>query len=184
MGSRYAIPVAYLGDVSQASTVADSIQFHHRILVVQFLNHEFRVSNHTTALSNINGILPVWDKPTVFNATARDPAGRNRVLQDVASTRVLQSLFAATLVCLSVNWFLMRNVDIVPRSLTSIANWMALLADGNLDDSSPPNVEQMPLNQISRWYYGQDAVFYLGYKQSPVNGKIVLGIYVVSRPVA
>ncbi|KAI0904404.1 hypothetical protein F4823DRAFT_634435 [Ustulina deusta] len=86
MGSRYAIPVSYLGDASQASTVADSIQFHHRILVAQFLNHEFRVSNHTTALNNINGILPVWDKPTVFNTTARDPAGRNRVLQDVAST--------------------------------------------------------------------------------------------------
>ncbi len=78
----------------------------------------------------------------------------------------------------------MRNVDIVPRSPTSIANWMALLADGNLDDFLPPNVEQMPLNEISRWYFGQDAVLYLGYRQSPVNGKTVLGIYVVSRPVA
>lgn len=179
--SRYAIQTSYLGDSSKVSAVVDSIQFHHRIMLVQLLDQQWRYPNRTSADSAGPKILPVWDKPTVFNATARDPGGRSRVVVDMASTRVLQSLFAATLVCLGVNWFLMRNIDIIPRSPTSIANWIALLADSNLYDVLPPNAGQMPLDQISRWYFGQDAVFYLGFRKSPVSGKEVLGIYVVSQ---
>ncbi|KAI1159150.1 hypothetical protein F5B18DRAFT_664728 [Nemania serpens] len=167
--SRYAIQTSYLGDSSKVSAVVDSIQFHHRIMLVQLLDQQWRYPNRTSADSAGPKILPVWDKPTVFNATARDPGGRSRVVVDMASTRVLQSLFAATLVCLGVNWFLMRNIDIIPRSPTSIANWIALLADSNLYDVLPPNAGQMPLDQISRWYFGQDAVFYLGFRKSPMN---------------
>ncbi|KAI0533849.1 hypothetical protein GGR58DRAFT_485108 [Xylaria digitata] len=58
---------------------------------------------------------------------------------------------------------------------------MALLADGNLDDFLPRSAGQMPLDRISRWYFGQDAVFYLGFRKSPVSGREVLGIYVVSQ---
>ncbi|KAF2967504.1 hypothetical protein GQX73_g6066 [Xylaria multiplex] len=173
--SRYAIPVSYLGDTSKVSAVVESIQFHHRILAVQILDQQWRFQNR-----NLSDSLNL-DIPTVLNATARDPSGRNRVVQDVVATRVLQSLLSATLVCLGVNWFLMRNVDVVPRSPTSIANWMALLADGNLDDFLPRDAGQMPLDKISRWCFGLDAVFYLGFRKSPVSGKDVLGIYVVSR---
>ncbi|RWA08297.1 hypothetical protein EKO27_g6811 [Xylaria grammica] len=180
-GSRYAIPTSYLGDASKVSAVVDSIKFHHSIILVQLLDQQWRYDNRTSVESQDPDIRPVWDRPTVFNATARDPHGRSRVVQDVVSTRVLQSLLAVTLVCLGVNSFLMRNVDVVPRSPTSIANWIALLADGNLYDFLPPNAGHMPLDQISRWYFGQDAVFYLGFRKSPVSGKKVLGIYVVSQ---
>ncbi|KAI3318739.1 hypothetical protein HD806DRAFT_548883 [Xylariaceae sp. AK1471] len=175
--SRYSMPISYLGDASRAPEVVDSIQFHHRIIVVQVLDQLWRYDNQTSA----GHYLPVWDKPTIFNATARDPYGHNRLVQDVVSTRVLQSLLSTALICLGVNWYLMRNVDIVPRSPTTIANWMALLADGNLENFLPQNTAQMPLRQISRWYFGQDAVFYLGHRKSHVSGKESLGIYVVSQ---
>ncbi|KAJ8132631.1 hypothetical protein O1611_g981 [Lasiodiplodia mahajangana] len=176
--SRYPIPASYLGDASKASTVVDSIQFHHRIILAQVLDQLWRYDNHTSAGS----YLPVWDKPTVFNATARDPNGRNRVIQDIVSTRVLQSLLSTALICLGMNWYWMRNsTDVVPRSPTTIANWMALLGDGNLNEFLPQAAAQMPLGEISRWYFGQDAVFYLGRRKSPVSGTEVLGIYVVSQ---
>ncbi|KAI0197943.1 hypothetical protein F4808DRAFT_452303 [Astrocystis sublimbata] len=179
--SRYAIPISYLGDASKVSAVIESIQLHWRIFVVQVLDNEFRFGNKTSAKSTNKNLRPVWDEPKAFNATARDPSGRNRVVQDAASTRVLQSLLAVVLVCLSINWYLMRNVNVVPRSPTSIANWMALLADGNLRDFLPPNAAHMSLDNISRWHFGQDALFYLGFRKHPETGKEVLRIYVVSE---
>ncbi|GAW27204.1 hypothetical protein SAMD00023353_8400240 [Rosellinia necatrix] len=147
-------------------------------MLVQVLDQLWRYDNQPDGSS----YLPAWDAPTIFNATARDPNGQTRLVQDVTSTRVLQSLLSAALVCLGVNWYLMRNADVVPRSPTTMGNWMALLADGNLNDFLPRNTA-MPLHQISRWYFGQDAVFYLGPRKSLVSGKetSVLGIYVVSE---
>ena len=137
--SRYSIPTSYLGDNSKALKVVNSIQFHHRIILVQVLNQLWRYDSHSSAAP----FLPVWDEPAIFNATARDPKGRNRWVQDVVSTRVLQSLLSTALVCLGVNWYLMQNVDIVPRSPTTIANWMALLADGNLNNFLPQNTSEL-----------------------------------------
>ncbi|KAI0855547.1 hypothetical protein F4860DRAFT_495963 [Xylaria cubensis] len=177
--SKHAVPISYLGDASKASKVADAIRYHHRIFVVQDLNLGYRRRNNDSVFDSW---VPVGNNATIFNATAHDPTGHGRVLQDVASTRILQSLFLATFICLVVNWFLMRNINEVPRSPTSIANWIALLADGNLDDFLPPNASHMPLDQISRWYFGQDAVFSLGYRESEAKGDKALGIYVEKKP--
>ncbi|KAI0440432.1 hypothetical protein F4803DRAFT_527259 [Xylaria telfairii] len=178
--SRYAIPVSYLGNASQASTVADAIRFHHRILVSQFLHSTSRYDNESQAQeAGVRGqMVPTWNKTTPLNGTIYDPTAHPRIFQDAASTRVLQSLFSITIACLGVNWFLMRNITVVPRSPTTIANWIALFADGNLNDFLPPNACQMPLSEISRWYFGQNAVFRLGFRESAVSGEKVLGIYV------
>ncbi|KAI0533717.1 hypothetical protein GGR58DRAFT_521185 [Xylaria digitata] len=173
--SRYAVPVSYLRNSSQILAVADAVRFHRRVLVVQFLSHGWRFENDTQAQKY--NYLPVWNETTRFDATAHEPYGTRRIFQDVASTRVLQSVLFIILVCLSVNWFLMWNVTEIPRSPASIANWVALLADGNLDDFLPPNAGRMPLEQISRWYFGQGAVFYFGYRQCGLNRQEILGIY-------
>ena len=96
MSSRYAVPVSYLGNATRASTVADSILFHHRILVVQYMDHNWHFGNYSMAKELVYVGLATEDEPTlfatnantVFNATAHDPTGRSRVVQDMASTRI------------------------------------------------------------------------------------------------
>lgn len=187
MNSRYAVPVSYLGDITRDSTVADSILFHYRVLMAQHINSNWRFENYTMA--NLDSpepeYLPVTtNATTVFNATAYDPAGQNRVVQDIPSTRILQALLAATLICCGVNWCLMRNISVVPRSPTSIANVLALLADGNLDDFLPTHGAcNMSLDEISRDCFGEDALFSLGWGTSPDTGEEVLGIRCVPKRV-
>ncbi|KAI1154017.1 hypothetical protein F4825DRAFT_448949 [Nemania diffusa] len=97
------------------------------------------------------------------------------------STRILQSLLATTLICIVANWYLIRNAIVLPRSPTTIGNWMAFLGDGNLDDYLPVNAAQMQLKDLSRWYFGQNARFYFGYTKSPKSGDQVFGIYVTKE---
>jgi hypothetical protein len=54
------------------------------------------------------------------------------VLQDRASTRVLQALLACVLVLVLVGWVVMHETDVLPRAPTTIASVVALLAGGNL----------------------------------------------------
>ncbi|KAH8163498.1 hypothetical protein CIB48_g4738 [Xylaria polymorpha] len=179
----YAVPITYLGDSTKSSAVANAIQFHHKILVAQYMNNNYRYANTSTAQiqGKLYNALPGWNEATVVNATAKYPARRDRVIQDAVSTRILQSLLAITLICIVTNWYLMRNADILPRSPTTIANWLAFLADGNLNDFMPLNAAQMPLEELSRWYFGQNARFYLGYRESPETGDQVFGIYVTNE---
>lgn len=185
--SRYAVPVSYLGDITRASTVADSIRFHYRVLMAQYVNSNWRFENYTSAnlIDCGSEYLPATqNETTVFDATAYNPTGRSRVVQDIASTRILQTLLAATLICCGTNWFLMRNISVVPRSPTSIANVLALLADGNLDDFLPTHGAcNMSLDEISRDCFGEDALFSLGWGTSPDTGEEVLGIRCVQKKV-
>ena len=177
--SRYAVPIPHLGDDRKASAVADSIRFHHRVLIAQYVSRQWRFRNYEEAqnASGVQDLLPLTtNKSTIINAKAYDPAGHTRVVQDTASTRILQSLLAITFVCSGINWFLTRNMDVIPRSPTSIASVLALLADGNLNDFLPRNACHMSLDDVSRNCFGKDAMFSLKRRTCPDTGKEVLGI--------
>lgn len=76
----------------------------------------------------------------------------------------------------------MQNISVVPRSPTSIANVLALLADGNIDDFLPTHgAYNLSLDDISRYCFGADALFSLGWKTSPDTGEEVLGIICVQK---
>ncbi|GAP88897.2 putative reductases with broad range of substrate specificitie [Rosellinia necatrix] len=180
--SRYALPLTYLRNADNVTAVEESILFHYKILLGQNLNANGRFAGPPTGPEDVGyRLFPGLNETIALNATVRDPIALNRIMQDPASTRILQALLGITLVCIATNWYLMHNAIALPRSPTTIGNWMALLADGNLNDYLPANAAHMPLKDLSRWYFGQNAKFYFGYRESPSTGQQVLGIYVVKN---
>lgn len=90
--SRYAVPLEMLGDRSQASVVADAIQFHHRVLVTQLTAASRRLTgyaNDTVMRERDYEIVPGTNATSSYNATASIPSSRHRVVQDELSTRFL-----------------------------------------------------------------------------------------------
>lgn len=179
--SRYAIPVEMLGNQSQASTVADAIKFHHRIIAAQSIANLYRVLDDTTFKRDWTyKIVPGTNDTTSYNATTSVPSDRPRVIQNEFSTRVLQGLLVGALICLLVNWYLIHlagGCGVVPRSPNTIANVTALLADGNLIElSRSVDCQSLDLRAI-RDHFGQDTVFRLGWHDIPGREEKVYCIY-------
>lgn len=169
--SRYAIPLEMLGNQSHASTVADAIKFHHKIIAAQSIANLYRVPEDVRIERNWTyKIFPGTNDTLSYNVTSSVPSDRPRVVQNEFSTRVLQSLLVGTLICLLVNWYLIHlagGCGVVPRSPNTIANVAALLADGNLIElSRSVNCQSLDLQAI-RDHLGRDTVFRLGWYDIP-----------------
>ncbi|KAG6356295.1 hypothetical protein INS49_015682 [Diaporthe citri] len=165
--SRYAIPLEMLGNKSHASTVAEAIKFHHRIIAAQSIANLYHVpENIRTRRDSTYKIVPGTNDTSSYNATSSVPSDRPRVVQNEFSTRVLQSLLVGALICLLANWYLIHlagGCGVVPRSPNTIANVAALLADGNLIELSR-SVDSQSLDlQTIRDHLGRDTVFRLGW---------------------
>ncbi|KAI0179778.1 hypothetical protein GGR52DRAFT_587311 [Hypoxylon sp. FL1284] len=134
--SRYAIPVAAIGDPSQVEAVRNAITFQHGIIAAQYYD-QFRVDSRGPN-GTMNPIFPSLSNTSatgdtgVYYGTATDPQGRRRLVQDPTSTRVIQALLATTLVFSLLGWLLGPRKDVLPRSPTSVASVLALLAGGNV----------------------------------------------------
>lgn len=179
--SRYAIPLEMLGNQSQASTVADAIKFHHRIIAAQSIANLYRVLDDTTFKRDWTyKIVPGTNDTTSYNVTSSVPSDRPRVIQNEFSTRVLQSLLVGALICLLVNWYFIHlagGCGVVPRSPNTIANVAALLADGNLIElSRSVDCQSLDLRAI-RDHLGRDTVFGLGWYDIPGREEKVYCIY-------
>ncbi|XXG97848.1 Sigma-adaptin 3A [Hypoxylon texense] len=141
--SRYAIPISSIGDPSQAQAVKDAIIFQHGIIAAQYLSASDRWENipppdpsNASALPifpSISGLTPTTDTG-VYSAVASDPYGRRRLVQDPASTRVVEALLLAALVLSLLGWVLGPRKAVLPRSPTSVASVLALLAGGDVLD--------------------------------------------------
>ncbi|KAK3294578.1 uncharacterized protein B0H64DRAFT_343955 [Chaetomium fimeti] len=132
--SPWAIPVPLLGDPSATTTIINAIRQQHGIIQAQNLVQQLIPAN-TTNTTIPQGYPPgTTDDIPLYNATITSApgSGRRRVVQDTTSTRILQGLLAIILVLLLVNWACMPNTDVLPRSPTTIASAVALLAGGNL----------------------------------------------------
>ncbi|KAI1403335.1 hypothetical protein F4819DRAFT_506456 [Hypoxylon fuscum] len=139
--SRYAIPISTIGDPSQAEVVKDAIIFQHGIIAAQYYNSRYRVgvevpSNRTNRTTR--AIFPLLSNSSSTNDTgmyhgiATNPQGRKRLIQDPASTRVLQALLTFTLVLSLLGWYLGPRKVVLPRTSLSIASVLALLAGGDV----------------------------------------------------
>ncbi|KAI4862482.1 hypothetical protein F4820DRAFT_460205 [Hypoxylon rubiginosum] len=154
--SRYAIPISRIGDPSQAQAVKDAIVFQHGVIAAQYLT----VSDRWNDLSQPNGsALPIFPSissltPTsdtgVYSGTASDPYGRRRLVQDPASTRVVEALLLAALVLSLLGWILGPRKAVLPRSPTSVASVLALLAGGDV-------LEYMYKDRDGDWETVEDA---------------------------
>lgn len=193
--SRYAMPVSYLGDVSKAQTVIDAISFQHRVIRAQNLNARYRVgTNDTTDAAGGDANNPDRFRRLAvdpeYNVTVTDTLGRRRVVQDEASTRVLQALLAATLAFFLLGWGLMRDTDTLPRSPTGIASVAAFIADGNLLDHLPEDAEHLSDKQLQRRGFSSGSMFWMGWgNRSAESGEVnrdytkgeTFGIWVVEK---
>lgn len=175
--SRYTIPLDMLGNESQASNVAETIKFHHKIIAAQSIANVYRVPENVRNRSDSDyTIVPGTNDISSYNVTSSVPLDRPRVVQNEFSTRVLQGLLAGALICLLVNWYLIHlagGCGVVPRSPSTIANVAALLADGNLIELSRSfNCQSLDLQAI-RDHLGRETIFRLGwYKISGREEKV------------
>lgn len=133
--SRWAIPLSMLGGGSD-DIVIPAIKFQHGIFLAQALNKARVPAAETNiTLTREQALAGENDAGRTFEATVVDKAGRQRVVQDAVSTRVLEALLLATLILLGVGWVWLPKTNVLPkRSPMTIASAIALLAGGNLEE--------------------------------------------------
>lgn len=162
ISSRYAIPASSLGEASAMESVADAIRKQHGIIRAQDINFSLRATL-------VEGAFPVGktvedgeevtrDVTSAFGtdlnpaeavpemrgvATSRNVLShRRRLVQDEATTRVLQALLSAILAFSLVSWGFTRD-NRVPRSeaLLSVASMGSLIAGGDILRLLPKGTE-------------------------------------------
>ncbi|KAK3317978.1 hypothetical protein B0H66DRAFT_515995 [Apodospora peruviana] len=127
VSSRSAIPVAAFSssEIPQIQSVADAITRQHKLIRAQIVstwNRRPTVSGGTA--------LP---QSAIFPTDAAGSGAARRVVQDTASTRILQALLSATVLAAAASWLALPKPNgVLPRPPTSIASVAALLADGNM----------------------------------------------------
>ncbi|KAK1976372.1 hypothetical protein LZ30DRAFT_603605 [Colletotrichum cereale] len=125
VASRFAVPAGNLGDpgLGKSGLVADAIVRQHGILRAQNLN-----VNSRRRLPDIAAQATI---PAMLESTS--VTSLRRLVQDKASTRIIQSVLALLIALTLVAWLLTPGTDtILPRNPCSIASVAALLVDGNV----------------------------------------------------
>ncbi|KAG6368416.1 hypothetical protein INS49_002623 [Diaporthe citri] len=186
--SRYAVPFDMISNGSQASAVAEAVQFHHCVLVAQMtaairgLNF---YHNDTVLRSYGYEIVPGTNRTSSYNVTGSIPSSRHRVVQGSLSTRFLQGLLIPALMCCLANWYLIRSAggcQMIPRKPTTIANVAALLADSDIIELLPPENTDVTASKETRKEYGrlEDCIFRLGWRELDGHPEQVYSICVSS----
>ncbi|KAI0547879.1 hypothetical protein F4679DRAFT_597101, partial [Xylaria curta] len=170
--SPYAIPLEYFKDASKREIVRDAISFQHTIIRAQQMNDGARVLPEKT-----NAFARGTDKSdaVTYNANITGSMEGIHVVQDAASTRVLQALLISILVFSLSSWAIMPSTAILPRPPTSIASVLALLADGNMFELLPTGWQPSEEKYIENLF--SEITFKMGWVQfvSPERDVIVGG---------
>ena len=113
------IPISDLGDPTQNEKVQDSIRHLHYLIRAQ----QYAASLRINATDET--------KSTSIPATATNP-NRVRLMQNAISTRVLEAMLGAVVLCLLLAGVLMDTKDVLPKNPCSIAAGASLLADSTI----------------------------------------------------
>lgn len=116
---KYAIPADNLVNPNSSDMVIKAINHQDRILKAQVFNKYTR--------SAADGTLDHASLPG--NITVPN---RLRLMQDAASTRVLEALLASILVLGIIGSILMNTDHVLPKSPSSIAGVASILSDSNI----------------------------------------------------
>ncbi|KAL0944754.1 uncharacterized protein CTRU02_202641 [Colletotrichum truncatum] len=155
--SRFAIPAGNLGDpgLEKSGRVADAIVRQHRIVRAQNINVNSR--------RRLPDIRPEDVVPGMLEDTS--VTSLRRLVQDNASTRIIQSILALLLALTLLAWLLTPGTDaVLPRNPCSIASVAALLADGNVFGFLGRGAEWMATEEIERSFL--DGSRAMGFKMS------------------
>lgn len=171
--SRWAIPLSMFGGGSD-DAVAAAIKFQHGIFFAQALNKGRAPATETNATLTLEQVLAGEnDASRTYEATVVDKTGRQRVVQDAISTRVLEALLLVTLILLGVGWVWLPKTNALPkRSPTTIASAVALLAGGNLEEW----VHEMDKDTTGAFGgQGTTVRFWMGWGNVPDEEGILMG---------
>lgn len=178
--SRFAVPHSALGDPSRDADVAAALRFQHGVLAAQALHA------NRAPLANVSAVDAVLAEgemetsgregaPYTYRATATDGVGRRRVVQDPASTRVLEVLLLAAAALLLLGWATLPRANVLPdRSPTTVAGAAALLAGGNLLARLPEDAEWRSRRDV-RGALGRGTRLWLGWGLMPDEEGIAMG---------
>lgn len=120
------------------------------------------------------------------NGTLINP-NRYRLCQSPASSRVLEALLAAILICLATSWYLMpmhKKDKILPRNPCSIAAAGSLIAGSDMLEDLPSGVEWMDDEELERNRVWEGCIFRMGvYEKHDGNGGVEtrFGVYIWRR---
>ncbi|KAI0449046.1 hypothetical protein F5B21DRAFT_518483 [Xylaria acuta] len=162
ISSPWAIPAPDLTNATTVDKVVEAIRTQHGLVRANQLDTVYRVpvNDSTPDVAPID--IPVWPKAFVYSANATILPGRPRVVQDLQSTRMLQTLLAVTLVLSLIAWCLTPRTDIIVGSPTSIARMLALAAGGNLfEEVLSYGVENLGLEKLR---HREDCKFIIGWR--------------------
>ncbi|KAI1748177.1 hypothetical protein F4782DRAFT_551217 [Xylaria castorea] len=161
--SPWAIPMTALGDPSMNDDVIAAIRLYHGIIMAQRVRSLLVPANETNV--TLAGTIGPSDNDAQrrINATATDFTGRRRLVQDAASTHILVALLATTLVLFIIGWATSPSPVVLPRSPTTIASTIALLAGGNIFDRLPPNTPFLSPEETASALGGPDTQFWMGW---------------------
>ena len=166
ISSQWAIPMAHLGDATKNEEVANAIKHQHGIIQSQqFADFRTNQINLTSSISAGAGPADTILQMR-YNATVTDATGRRRVVQDAASTRVLEALLIASLVLIGLAWWFTRRSDVLSRKPTTIASVAALLAGGNVLDLLPPDAARKNDGELAH-ALGTRTRFWMGWGSVP-----------------
>ncbi|ETS75935.1 hypothetical protein PFICI_12879 [Pestalotiopsis fici W106-1] len=134
--SRYAIPISIISNPTQSKVVIDAIRLQHGIIEAQFLSANYRVDmNSPKATENATNVLiptllngSTTGNSTNYPATVTYPFGRQRIVQDHTATTILEVLLLTILILSALSWWFGPREAALPRSPTSVASVLALLA--------------------------------------------------------
>lgn len=171
--SRYGIRLSMLGGGSD-DTVSAAIKFQHGVFLAQALNRVRAPAALTSAtLTPEQALKGEKDDGRRFEATVVENSGRQRVVQDAVSTRVLEALLLVTLILLGVGWVWLPKTNVLPkRSPTTIASAVALLAGGNLEEW----VHELDSDTTGeRGGLGETKKFWMGWGNVPDEEGILMG---------
>lgn len=139
------------------SKVQEAIHFQYGIMVAQYHN-AYRVP--TSQYGDMH----------TYSATATDKNGRQRVVQDAISIRVLQTLLIISLVLLTMSWIILPKTNVLPGKPTTIASAASLLAGGNVLDILSADPEWQVGENITK-AFASDIMFWLGWETDGEAGK-------------
>ncbi|KAI8948195.1 hypothetical protein F4801DRAFT_581619 [Xylaria longipes] len=160
--SPWAVPDPDLANAAAVDKVVAAIRAQHGLVRATYIDSFFRgpVDESSPDVTSFGAL--VSPNTLLYSANATIIPGRSRVMQDLQSTRLLQTLLAVTLALSLIAWCFMLRTDVIVGSPTNIARKLALAAGGNLfGEVLPCGSENLETEKIR---HREDCKFIIGWR--------------------
>ncbi|KAB2572379.1 hypothetical protein DBV05_g8947 [Lasiodiplodia theobromae] len=149
-------------DSAAHAKIADAFQHLFRLTYVQVINLNARSDVPANASDSI--ISGNSSMPRFLDGQIIDAQSRMRLKQSAVSTRILEGLLGAIVVCLLVSFWLLDTRKVMPENACSIAGAASLLAGADMLRDLPSGAEWWNDDEaVKKEVFGKDAVFSLGW---------------------